>query len=350
MFIIPMEIDFRKELNTDQQKAVVQTEGPMIILAGAGSGKTRCITYKVLYLLEKGINPYHILCVTFTNKTAAEMKNRIQQFLREHTISDGQPTVATFHSLCAKILRIEGKHLDISSKFAIYDPQDQIEAIKEAMQKLSISLKDFKPSSILATISQAKNELLTSSDYKNLARGHFQSTAASIYPLYQQILKENHALDFDDLIFYTTILFEKFPEILEKYQDKFQYILVDEYQDTNRAQYYLTKLLSKKRKNICVVGDFSQSIYSWRGADFRNLAKFKEDFPNAITFSLNQNYLSTQNILDAAYSVVSKNTSHPVLSLWTKNPKGDNIVIHEARDEQKEALYIIRSLQSSITP
>lgn len=346
-----MDKDFLKELNDEQKKAVLWTEGPIVILAGAGSGKTRVITYKVIYLIKQGIAPSNILCVTFTNKAANEMKERVQKFLS----TSQRPTIATFHSLCAKILRVEGKVMGISPRFVIYDEQDSLDTIKEAMKKLNLSPKDYKPHSILATISQAKNEMISEKEYPNFARGHFQETVSEIYPLYQKILAENDALDFDDLLLKTIELFKKNPEVLEKYQNRFRYILVDEYQDTNHAQYYLTKLLAKgsgearsssARQNICVVGDFSQSIYSWRGADFTNLAKFQEGFKNANIFSLSQNYRSTQTILDAAYSIISKNTTHPILSLWTKNPKGDAIKIYEARNEHNEAEYIVEQIQN----
>ena len=334
-----MESPLLKQLNSAQQKAVLQTDGPVIILAGAGSGKTRVLTYKVLYLMqEKHIEPESILMITFTNKAAKEMKERMQKHAKV------MPWIATFHSMCAKILRIDGKHLGLSDKFVIYDSQDQLEALKAAMKRLDISTKDFKPNSVHATISQAKNELITAKEYKNFARGYFQDTVAKIYPVYQSILKENDAVDFDDLILQTITLFQQHEEVLKKYQTRFQYVLVDEYQDTNRAQYVLTKLLSAKWKNICVVGDFSQSIYSWRGADYRNLMKFKNDFTDVQTFSLSQNYRSTQKILDGASTVIAKNKSHPVLELWTENPEGDPISLYEARTEQEEADYIIRRI------
>ncbi len=329
-----------------QQVAVLQTEGAIIILAGAGSGKTRALTYKVIYLMqEKNVPGENILMVTFTNKAAAEMKERIRASLGN---TPSQPVVATFHSLCAKILRIEGKYIGLSSKFVIYDTQDQQDAIKEAMRHLTINTKDFKPNSVLSTISQAKNQLISETEYINLARGYFQETVAKIYPLYQKILKENDAVDFDDLMSKAILLFKENPQILEKYQSRFKYILIDEYQDTNHAQYSLAKMLSSKWENICVVGDFSQSIYSWRGADFTNLTKFKQDFKNSKTFSMSQNYRSTQKILDAAYSVISKNTTHPILSLWTENSRGDDITIYEARNEQDEARFIISSLATFI--
>jgi DNA helicase II / ATP-dependent DNA helicase PcrA len=352
-----------KDLNPDQQKAVLQTEGPTIILAGAGSGKTRVLTYKVLYLMiEKKVTPESVLMITFTNKAANEMKERMRKYLNDYSTGSGRdksaklsaaksasggPWIATFHSMCAKILRIDGKHIGYSSKFVIFDSQDQLDVLKEAMRRLDVSIKDFKPSSVLATISQAKNELITANEYLNYARGYFQETVSKIYPMYQAILKENDALDFDDLILQTIKLFQENEQVLKKYQMRFEYILVDEYQDTNRAQYILTKLLTGKWKNICVVGDFSQSIYSWRGADYRNLMRFKDDFPSTITFSLSQNYRSTQKILDGASTVIAKNTSHPVLKLWTENPEGSEIEIYEAESEQDEADYIIQSIISN---
>ncbi len=338
-----MEKDILDELNSDQQKAVLSTDGPMIILAGAGSGKTRVLTYKVIYLIQKlGVNPENILMVTFTNKAATEMKDRIQKL----TDGNEKPTIGTFHSICARILRIDGQEIGLSSKFTIYDTQDSVDAIKQAMEKANISTKDFKPYSVLSTISQAKNQLITNLEYLNLARGYFQENVAKVYPFYQRILKENNAVDFDDLILRTIELFEKNPKILEKYQDRYKYILVDEYQDTNQAQYILTKKLSAKWKNICVVGDFSQSIYSFRGANFQNLITFKNDFQNVKTFHLSQNYRSTQTILDSAYSVISKNTAHPVLKLWTENEKGEKIIAFQAETEHNEAEFIISQIIS----
>ena len=340
-----MNSDFLKDLNQEQKKAVLQTEGPVIILAGAGSGKTRVLTYKVMYLmLEKNVDPFNILMVTFTNKAATEMKERVQKFTVSHNSSLQIPTVATFHALCAKILRIEGKHIGLPPQFAIYDTQDQIDAIKEAMGELEISIKEYKPSSVLTSISQAKNELISESEYSKYARGYFQEKVAKIYPIYQRTLRQNNALDFDDLLSKTVFLFENNPEILAKYQNRFKYILIDEYQDTNRAQYTLTKKLAKRWNNICVVGDFSQSIYSWRGADFTNLTHFKEDFKNTKTFALSQNYRSTQKILDAASSVISKNTTHPVLKLWTQNPQGEEVMIYEAHNEQQEIEFIVQNI------
>lgn len=340
------------ELNSDQQKAVIATEGPVLILAGAGSGKTRVLTYKVAYLIfEKHIDPMRILMVTFTNKAAGEMKERIKKLLASHTktISD-MPLMGTFHSLCAKILRHDGHNIGIPINFTIYDEQDQLDVIKDVMKEADISVKDFKPHAILTTISEAKNELIGPLEYPQFARGFFQETVARVYLLYQKKLMENYALDFDDLLAKTVLLFEKCPEVLGAYQEQFLYILVDEYQDTNHAQYMLTTMLSKRHKNITVVGDASQSIYKFRGADFRNITNFKHDFKGVKEFHLEQNYRSSQNILDAATNVISKNTSHPILKLWTDKTGGDQIVLYEARTEHDEASFILTTLLQGNRP
>ncbi len=345
-----MKPNLLKDLNKEQQDAVLHTDGPIIILAGAGSGKTRVLTYRVMYLmLEKNIPAEQILLITFTNKAAKEMKERIERFFTSNsksTNTNPKPLATTFHSLCARILRIDGKHIGLSQKFLIYDANDQMDCVKEAMKRLNISIKDFKPYSVLATISSAKNELLTPLEYLGIARGYFQESVGKIYSMYQQILKENDAVDFDDLINKTIKLLEENPTVLTKYQERFRYILVDEYQDTNKAQYRLTKLLSGKWKNVCVVGDFSQSIYSWRGADYRNLMRFQQDFVGTKTFTLSQNYRSTQKILDAASKVIANNTSHPVLTLWTENPVGEQIEIFEANNEQEEVDFIMNTISN----
>ena len=338
-----MTMDLLNRLNPEQQKAVTATDGPMIILAGAGSGKTRVLTHKVCYLIaKKHVSPDNILMVTFTNKAATEMKNRMDVLL--HT--PVKPLITTFHSLCARILRIDGKYVGLSTSFAIFDSLDQLDVIREAQKQLGLDPKEYKPAAIHAMISSAKNELINAGQYAGFAKGHFQQAAASVYLLYEKTLKENNAVDFDDLILKTVQLFEQEPQVLAKYQSKFEYIMIDEYQDTNKAQYKLTKLLSGKWKNVCVVGDFSQSIYSWRGADFKNLSKFKVDFLDTKTFTLSQNYRSTQKILDGASSVISNNTSHPVLELWTENEAGENITLFEARNEEEESTFIASFIQN----
>lgn len=339
-------------LNGAQKRALLSTEGPNLILAGAGSGKTRVLTHKVAYLMhEKRISGTNILMVTFTNKAANEMKERIYQLVSETSggaDSVQYPRSGTFHSLSARMLRVDGKHIGIPDNFVIYDDTDTLDAIKVIMKVHNISVKQYSPHAIRATISQAKNELISETEYPQYARGHFQETAAQIYREYQKLLKENIALDFDDLMFDTVRLLTRHPETLHKYQNSFQYILVDEYQDTNKAQYTITKLLSGRYRNITVVGDASQSIYAWRGADYKNILNFKEDFPEAKVFNLEQNYRSTQTILDGAFAVISKNANHPILKLWTDNPPGESIQLYEARSEQDEAKYIIRQVQKTI--
>jgi len=340
------------ELNGDQQKAVIATDGPVLILAGAGSGKTRVLTYKVAYLIfEKHIDPSRILMVTFTNKAAGEMKERIRNLLTVNgQLSTDFPLMGTFHSICAKILRQDGKHIGIPINFTIYDEQDQMDVIKEVMKEADISIKDFKPHAIATTISEAKNELIGPLEYPQFARGYFQETVARVYLLYQKKLLESSALDFDDLLSKTVELFIKHPEVLGSYQEQYMYILVDEYQDTNHAQYILTTMLSKRHRNITVVGDASQSIYRFRGADFRNITNFKHDFKNAREFHLEQNYRSSQTILDAATGVISKNTSHSILTLWTDKTGGDRVVLYEARTEHDEASFIITTILQSSRP
>jgi len=350
-----------KNLNDQQKTAVQQTDGPMIILAGAGSGKTRVLTYKAAYLiLEKKVDPANILLVTFTNKAANEMKERIVKLLSDKYTSgvariqrlprwwsdqnNTLPFAGTFHSLCAKILRRDGKHIGVEDNFVIYDEQDSKDAIKAAEKELGLDTKRFNPAAVLSTISSAKNELISALEYRQYARGYFQEGVARIYLTYQRYLVENNALDFDDLIFKTVMLLDKNKDIASYYQNKFQYILVDEYQDTNHAQYELTKILAKGRRNICVVGDASQSIYGWRGADYRNITNLKKDFLDTRIFYLEQNYRSTQNILDAAYHIISQNRSHPILKLRTDKSRGPLINLYQAGNEHEEAEFILKQL------
>ncbi|OGE43851.1 hypothetical protein A3B45_02365 [Candidatus Daviesbacteria bacterium RIFCSPLOWO2_01_FULL_39_12] len=332
------------DLNPEQQLAVKQTEGPVLILAGAGSGKTRVLTYRVAYLIsEKKVLPENILTLTFTNKAAGEMVERIKKLVGHLPTL---PVMGTFHSFCARILRREGKVLGLPSGFAIYNEGDALDAIKEAMGNLNIPIQKTSPSAVRATISGAKNELISSLEYPRYARGFFQEIVAKIYLEYQKILEKNHALDFDDLLLKVIQLFQTEPIILTRYQIQFRYILIDEYQDTNPAQYLISKYLANRHKSICVVGDASQSIYSFRGADFRNIVNFEKDYPQAKIFNLEQNYRSTQNILDAAHSVISKNKSHPILKLWTKKDGGEKIEVVEVRNEVEEALFILNVIAS----
>jgi len=331
--------DLLNDLNPEQQKAVKQTEGPVLILAGAGSGKTRALTYRVAYLIsEKKVPAENILVMTFTNRAASEMVERIKKLVGNLPTL---PVMGTFHSFCAKLLRKEGIALGLPSGFAIYDSGDSLDAIKEAMSGLNISPQKTSPYGVASTISGAKNELISSLEYPQYTRGFYQETVAKIYIEYQKILERNHALDFDDLLLYVIKLFQKEPTILTKYQIQFRYILIDEYQDTNPAQYLISQYLAKRNKNICVVGDASQSIYSFRGADFRNIVNFQKDYKGTKVFNLEQNYRSTQNILDAAHSIISKNKSHPILKLWTDKNGGEKIEIVEVRNEVEEALFLL---------
>lgn len=291
---------------------------------------------------QKKARPEEILLVTFTNRAAEEMKERLKKL-----IGKTPPLTSTFHSFGARVLRKDGRALGLSPNFGIYDEKDQLEVVKQAMIKSDISVKKFNPGAVLATISQAKNELISPSEYFQLARGVFQKEVARVYPAYQKLLKEYQALDFDDLLVEAVRLFRNEKEILGKYRDSFYYILVDEYQDTNRAQYELTKLLARGRGNLCAVGDAAQSIYSWRGADFRNVLNLGRDFKNLKIINLEQNYRSTQNILAAANRVIAKNTSHPILNLWTKNPKGEKIILYQAGNEIEEALLVAGDIQST---
>lgn len=338
--------DFLKDLNPEQRAAVEYTDGPVLILAGAGSGKTRVLTYKVAYLISKGVDPNEILAMTFTNKAAAEMKERVMRLVDQVS----QPYVGTFHAFCAKFLRQEGHHIGLPASYLIYDDSDSQSLIKSIMGDLGISPKSFKPSSILNGISSAKNELLTSEEYSDLARGHWSETVARVYRIYETELKKASACDFDDLLMQTVKLFEKNPDVMEKWSRRYRYVLVDEYQDVNSAQYVLTKQLSGVHGNLTVVGDASQAIYSFRGADFRNILSFEKDFPKAKVFNLEQNYRSTGNILTAANMVISKTSAHPVLKLWTKNPTGEKISIYNAMNEIDEADFLIERIANSDKP
>ncbi len=339
--------NFLETLNPIQQQAAKTTEGPVLILAGAGSGKTRVLTYRVAYLMsEKDIAGENILLVTFTNKAAGEMRERVIKLIG----NSSQPIMGTFHSICARLLRKEGFHLSLSPGFTIYDEADALDAIKEAMAKLEIDLKKTSPFAVRSTISSAKNENISELEYPQYARGYFQERVAQVYLEYQKILRRNQALDFDDLLMYTIAVFQKHPEVLHKYQNQFRYILVDEYQDTNASQYLLIKLLANRYKNICVVGDAAQAIYGFRGADFRNIVNFQKDYPQVKVFNLEQNYRSTQTILDAAHAVISSNKSHPVLSLWTDKKSGSKICLFQARSEIDEAGFVVDEIKKSGQP
>ncbi|KKQ02194.1 MAG: ATP-dependent DNA helicase PcrA [Candidatus Roizmanbacteria bacterium GW2011_GWA2_36_23] len=333
-----MKQDFFNSLNCQQIESVKYTKGPCIIMAGAGSGKTRVLVHKVLYFItEKKFSPESIIMITFTNKAAGEMAKRVKKTLG---------FIGTFHSFCAKILRRDGAAIDIDPNFVIYDDNDQQTLIKNILKQKDIS--KWTPAYFLNRISAAKNQLITPKKYLELFSDYNAPMIAEIYQQYQNTLAKNKALDFDDLIMKTVELFVKKDDILQKYQQKFRAILVDEFQDTNYAQYTLTRLLSEKNRVITVVGDFSQSIYSWRGADIRNLEKFKEDFPETKTYFLEENYRSTQKILDFAYKVISNNQTHPILHLFTKNSKGEEIIFHKADNEEYEAIFLADTIRQLV--
>jgi len=334
--------DFLLDLNDVQKQAVTWGQGPALILAGAGSGKTRVLTYRVVHLISQGINPQNILGVTFTNKAANEMKDRVIKLLG----GANPPTLSTFHSLCARILRKEIPVLGYPKSFSIYDEDDQKALVRQAVKNLDLDNKRFNPGAILGLISKIKSNLTDPSDLSDSRGSYFFQNFVEIYHQYQKLLRENHALDFDDLLNTTIELFKQEPNVLKKYQTLFEYVLVDEYQDTNKAQYLLTKLLAAPQNNLTVVGDASQSIYSWRGATIKNILSFEEDYALAQVFNLEQNYRSTKNILDAATAVILPNkNSHPVLHLKTDNEKGLPLVLFEAEDEKDEAQFIIDEIR-----
>lgn len=331
-------------LNDQQKEAVTYTNGPLLVLAGAGSGKTKVLTNRVAYFISQNlIKAQNALLLTFTNKAANEMKERIAAITNGNT-----PMTGTFHSFCAKILRIDGKHIGIPVNFIIYDEQDQKDAVKQILERLNLSTDQYNPSSILNGISDAKNQMLTPEEYKGYVRGEWQEIVVKVYEQYEAMLKEIGALDFDDLLIKTVKLFREVPEVLTKWQRTLTHIFVDEWQDTNKIQYSLTKLLVGKRKNITAVGDASQSIYSWRGADFRNINNLVRDYPDIKVINLEQNYRSTQNILDAANSVISKNTGHPILKLWTDKKAGEKIKLFCARNGFDEADFVISEIKSLV--
>ena len=335
-------------LNPIQQQAVKAIDGPTLVLAGAGSGKTRVLTYKVAYLIsEKSVEADKILVVTFTNKASQEMKDRIMKLIGFSTI---QPVMGTFHSISARILRKDGYLLGLKPGFSIYDENEALDAVKEAMKNLDFSIQKINPNSVRYTISGAKNELISDMEYPQYARGYFQENVAKIYLEYQKILRRNQAVDFDDLLMLVIKLFINQPEVLKKYQIQFDYLLVDEYQDTNAAQYQFIKLLSAYKRNLCVVGDASQAIYGFRGADFRNIVNFKRDYAESKVFNLEQNYRSTQTILDAAHSVISENKSHPILKLWTDNQTGNKITLFQGKSEVDEANFVIEQIKQMQQP
>lgn len=335
------------DLNSDQYKAVIHQGSPLLILAGAGSGKTRVLTYRAAYFVQKKLAlESEILLLTFTNKAAGEMKERMSKLLTTDKLKTENSVFAgTFHSFCCRVLRVDGMAMGISPNFVIYDSDDQENLVRSILLDMNLTTKEFKPSSVLYYIENAKNAFQSPADMIATAHGFWESTAAKIYQQYQHKIAKFQALDFNDLLFKVVELFYQNPNILEKYQEKFKVILVDEYQDTNQIQYLLTKLIAAKYKTITAVGDASQSIYGWRGADYRNLTAFTADFNDATVINLEQNYRSTQVILDAANNVISKNNSHPVLKLFTTKKSTDLIKLFQADSEVSEAEYVAEKIE-----
>ena len=336
--------NYLDELNEDQRSAVEYTGSPLLIMAGAGSGKTKTLTYKAAHLIDSGtITPEQLLMVTFTNKAAGEMRERLSKIIGAKI-----PNVGTFHSMSARILRREAQEAGLSRDFVIYDDSDQESLVKEISSNLEIDPKRFRSRSIMSTISSAKQEMVTPESYQSMAHGPFQEVAAQVYLAYQKQLRVYGAVDFDDLLNLCVKLFQENKTVLTKYQEMFRYIFVDEYQDTNTTQYLFTTLLANKYKQLTVVGDASQSIYRWRGADYRNMAKLKKDYPNLHEIKLSRNYRSTQNILDAATQVIGNNKNHPILSLWTESGAGEKISLITAYSGSDEAKRIVEEIQQLI--
>ena len=344
-----MSNNLLSSLNDVQREAVEHVNGPLLILSGAGSGKTRVITHRIAYLIKHhGISPYRILAVTFTNKAAREMKDRLDVLVEGGVTRD--LWVSTFHATCARILRRDIEKLNpnegqskkhaYTRNFTIFDTGEQATLVKDVLRQLNYSDKQYNPRSILSLISRAKNESISPTEYERKADGYFESIVAKVYPLYQDALRLNNSLDFDDLLLFAVDILKKSSETHKFYQNKFEYILVDEYQDTNRCQYELVRLLTGPKQNICVVGDDDQSIYAFRGADIRNILDFEKDYPDTRVLRLEQNYRSTQNILDAAWGIVQNNKARKPKKLWTEQDEGEQITCYEAMDENDEAGFV----------
>ena len=337
-----------KDLNPVQQKAVLETEGPLLVFAGAGSGKTRVLTYRIAYLVqEKLVSPWNIFAVTFTNKAADEMRERVERLLGR---SAKGTWISTFHSACARILRQHIEHLGFQKNFVIYDEQDQERHLKAVMKELDLDFRMFHPRAVQSKIESLKNEGITPEQYLPDPYNIFQKRVALVYQKYQEDLRRNNGLDFGDLLTFVAILFNRFPEILKHYQEHCRYVMVDEFQDTNLIQYHLIQQMVERHQNICVVGDDDQSIYRWRGAEVGNILNFEKDFPKAKVITLEQNYRSTQNILQAANSMVRKNRSRKEKVLWTENPEGELITLYAAEDEADEARFVVQKIVEQCSP
>ncbi|KAA1281668.1 MAG: AAA family ATPase, partial [SAR202 cluster bacterium] len=341
-----MTTNFLEQLNPAQRESVESVDGPVLIVAGPGSGKTRVITNRIAHLvLNKKVSPYNIGAVTFTNKASREMKDRLLPLLgNEAKIL----TVGTFHSFCSMILRRSGEYLGLSNNFVIYDDDDQISAIKQSMKDVDVDPKQFNPRTVLSTISNSKSQLVNFEGFNSQKSNYYEEVVSKIFERYDEILSQGSALDFDDLLLKTHQLLTEFKDAAKIYQNKFHYFMVDEFQDTNIAQYSIAKIISETSRNLCVVGDPDQSIYSWRNADIRNILSFQSDFPEAKILPLEQNYRSSQNILDAAKNIITKNAQRVDKNLWTTNQKGSLISIDEAYDEEEEARKVIKEIQGHV--
>lgn len=342
--------DLLTGLNDEQKKAVLSTEGPLLIQAGAGSGKTKTLTHRVAHILQNGLaHPQQILAVTFTNKAAKEMRERVAHLLGENANNRSfLPWMGTFHGVCVRLLRQDGEHIGVPRTFVIYDESDRLAAVKQAIKKHQIDEKLFPPRTIVSLISSAKNEAMTPDEYRQIAISPAQKVVAQIFPDYQKALKDAGALDFDDLISRTLNLLSTVDQVKNRWRDQFKYIMIDEYQDTNTAQYRLVKLLVNDNKNIAVVGDDWQSVYSWRGADFRNILKFESDYPSAVVIKLEQNYRSTKPILDGAHAVITKNLQRSDKKLWTAKTTGKPIQSIITSSERAEGETIVRRIQNAV--
>ncbi len=336
-------MDILSGLNPAQREAVEAPDGPLLILAGPGSGKTRVITHRIAYLIKvRGVSPHRIMAVTFTNKAAREMTERLTKMV-SFAIHD--ITMGTFHAICARILRKDGQAIGIQPHFVIYDDQDQISLIKRTLQSLNIDPKQFAPASIASAISAAKSHTWIPGEYLQRSRSYFDEVVGRVYEQYQKLLDDSNAVDFDDLLMKTVLLFRRNPEVLNKYQARYSHLLVDEFQDTNNVQYELIRQLGGKYKNVCVVGDPDQSIYSWRFADVGNILSFENDYPNAKVILLEQNYRSTQKILETASQVISSNKQRKQNKLWTENEAGEAVNVIETYTEQEEAQFVVGEIE-----
>ncbi|HEX8325042.1 MAG TPA: UvrD-helicase domain-containing protein, partial [Tepidisphaeraceae bacterium] len=346
------------DLTPPQREAATHTDGPLLIIAGAGSGKTRVLTRRVAYLLSLGIPPANVLAITFTNKAAGEMKERVGHLLGRPIKDIGRvdqyhPTICTFHSLCVRILRHFGQRMGVPNNFTIFDSADQTKLVKEALKLLDINSQNFTPGQIHSSISNLKNQLITSDDYARTAASFYDKTVARVYSKYQKLLEANNGLDFDDLMLRVVLGFKQFPDVLAELQERYPYILIDEYQDTNHAQYILAHAMAQKYRNICVVGDPDQSIYAWRGANIQNILDFEKDYPDARVVRLEQNYRSTKTILALASQLIARNSQRKDKALWTENVQGERAKFFLCQNEEDEAVTIIdqfKQLNAGGTP